>query len=650
MWFDRPVDSGVPLVPVDAEGDRRQIIGLLRQSASSWAQIEMEDECVQLGLLPVSDERADLVFTAPDGRLVLARVARRGEDLAETVRNLASLANQMEGLAPGDFARLFSVAWDRQDALPRFGQQALGPAYPGAAWVDRFEEALAQGTFFLIPLVDEAVSPAPLDVGDLRQEALGFAVAPFRYGLFGPSGTGERCLLSVKYRDDWVSSQVNRDYLLAVKRKGRGRTLQIERVRVLSLKEPYDYLLRGILEEPDGSVRGTFALIEHHKKLKRLLKYSYSFCQAVHRPYQGLWASDHLVEAVKDDSISWSKFRTEMLDRMTAAVLEEAYDDCEQDDRIVAHSHRRLGWKMYEYEASEEFQFTIRTNFGYGSSSYFLVSLIFKGLEILPFSKWVLYRFARYSDIIRCSAEYAVADESWKDCFSYCIRASNLAAVDEKAFVRAYVVDECERMVQGLEALLVGDRVDFHKVRAQSEEGVFEGFELADLRGEKISGALDFISHIIEFKSVAEVTSFARRIEDCARRVIRMLDEQLILIGDELEVISPTYFAADAQARIIGRWFEAHSVAYDAARMRFLAAAGLEQEPASLDSPEVTEPTEAWFENSFGITLSQIRRDAVEAQSGYEAVAAQQRALFKLGRKLRRYRQKIRDYFAAQEG
>ena len=43
------------------------------------------------------------------------------------------------------------------------------------------------------------------------------------------------------------------------------------------------------------------------------------------------------------------------------------------------------------------FSVEIKTNFGYGSVSYFYTKLKYKNIEITPFSEWVDYEFARFA-------------------------------------------------------------------------------------------------------------------------------------------------------------------------------------------------------------------------------------------------------------
>lgn len=65
------------------------------------------------------------------------------------------------------------------------------------------------------------------------------------------------------------------------------------------------------------------------------------------------------------------------------------------------------------------------------------------------------------------------------------------------------------------------------KTRRESEYTVDkEGHILTEFRGEKISGALDFITKITEFKRIASIDSFIKRIEDCNKRILPILSDE----------------------------------------------------------------------------------------------------------------------------
>ena len=74
------------------------------------------------------------------------------------------------------------------------------------------------------------------------------------------------------------------------------------------------------------------------------------------------------------------------------------------------------------------------------------------------------------------------------------------------------------------------------------------GHVLVDFRGEKISGALDFIEIIIEFDKVASIQSFIKRIEKINKKMVPILEAEpelikktLIGLNKEKDALQPNY-------------------------------------------------------------------------------------------------------------
>lgn len=105
------------------------------------------------------------------------------------------------------------------------------------------------------------------------------------------------------------------------------------------------------------------------------------------------------------------KLLDELKLRLTAYLLEKTYPKAQQDiskELIVAYSHRKTGWETVNFKAGNDFSFKFATNFGYGSSSYFFLLMTYKGIEIIPYSEWITYRFAGFAENIHYSEEFYV--------------------------------------------------------------------------------------------------------------------------------------------------------------------------------------------------------------------------------------------------
>jgi hypothetical protein len=229
---------------------------------------------------------------------------------------------------------------------------------------------------------------------------------------------------------------------------------------------------------------------------------------------------------------------SELNDRLLAYYLNIAYKKLEAKrlkNEILAYSHRKVGWSTPKYDLNENFSIEIKTNFGYGGVSYFYTKIKYKNLDIIPFSDWVEYQYAHAFEIVRYSSTHSLKNDSWKDAMEFLCEACNLSTSDELAFVRKYILDECEKMVTGLEGILKNNKFKFCNWQRYYTDVEKEGHDLIEFRGEKISGALSFVQSIIQFSKVVEITSFIDRIENCNKIISPLLVNEIGLIKTELK-------------------------------------------------------------------------------------------------------------------
>jgi hypothetical protein len=122
----------------------------------------------------------------------------------------------------------------------------------------------------------------------------------------------------------------------------------------------------------------------------------------------------------------------------------------------------------------------------------------------------------------------------WLEALEFSRDACNLSNIDETKFVEKYIIDECEEMVKGLEEIFHKEHFSF-KDRAKNDYTKDKkGHVLIGFRGEKISGALDFISKIIEFDKIASIQSFIKRIENTNKKIQPILAEESEIIKIKL--------------------------------------------------------------------------------------------------------------------
>ena len=356
--------------------------------------------------------------------------------------------------------------------------------------------------------------------------------------------------------------QINVDALCVLKFAPNSELVMVDYEPILRpLDNDFEQLKSQFsLEYKDA--KSILSYVKNHYRLKILLE-KYNYCSKLSDSYQGLYSdiaaieakfpSNFLNQTTKEELKKKEKetLLNDLQERLQAYYLELAYKSCEQkrlQKSILAYSHRKVGWGTPKYELNPNFSIELKTNFGYGYVSYFYTRIRYKKLDIIPFSDWILYERAQFFEIISYSAKHQLKNESWLEALEYSRDACNLSLTDEIAFVRKYVIEECERMVSGLEEFLIGEKFKFLNWEKISTDVHKEGHNLIEFRGEKISGALDFIEKILQFDSITEISEFVKRIEICNKKVQPMLTKEIVLIKQELielnkilKVLKPIY-------------------------------------------------------------------------------------------------------------
>ncbi len=231
-----------------------------------------------------------------------------------------------------------------------------------------------------------------------------------------------------------------------------------------------------------------------------------------------------------------------------AHAINIAYKLCFEDKSVLTFSHRINGWSNPIYQLTPNFSVEIKTNFGYGRASYFYTKLRYKNIDITPFSEWIDYEIALFSEIVRYTQAYNLRNEYWQDAMEFSKDACNLSREDELKFVEKYILEECENMVSGLEGIFLKESFTFKNRESRHYTVDKRGHVLVEFRGEKISGALDFISKILEFDKITSIREFIDRIESCNKRIqpilieeSKIIDRKIAKLNEELNVLRPIY-------------------------------------------------------------------------------------------------------------
>lgn len=347
--------------------------------------------------------------------------------------------------------------------------------------------------------------------------------------------------------------------------------IEIEYVKIEnSLAKPIDDFVK-LCDNPNVSLEDLITYLKDITELN-LLNGDYRYCHYLDRPFQGFTVNiqseiskiankqQFIANKAKQDTNNYSiildetniykqELKNQFIVWGKAFAINKTYRLCHEDKSVLTFSHRLTGYSNPVYQLTPNFSVEIMTNFGYGRSSYFFTKLKYKHIEITPFSEWIEYEYAKFSDIIRYTQSHLLENQDWLEAMLFCKEACNLSRTNEIKFVEKYIIGECEKMVVGLEEIFSKDEFSFKRKENKEIYKVNkEGHFLIGFRGEKISGALDFISKITEFDKITAIASFIKRIETCNRKIqpilfeeLRIIKMELVNLNSEITILKPKY-------------------------------------------------------------------------------------------------------------
>ena len=124
-----------------------------------------------------------------------------------------------------------------------------------------------------------------------------------------------------------------------------------------------------------------------------------------------------------------------------ACVLERLYDVFERRNNVKAYSHRRRGFEDYTFDLERKcnLRLVLKTNFGYGSSSYFGSTLSYRGVSAVNAPYLIFFREARKIGFFNFTYRYALEESSFVTCFDDAVRIHNeYRQMGEARFVDKY--------------------------------------------------------------------------------------------------------------------------------------------------------------------------------------------------------------------
>ncbi len=238
------------------------------------------------------------------------------------------------------------------------------------------------------------------------------------------------------------------------------------------------------------------------------------------------------------------KKKQEYLQKALTFIYSLDYDHALKSNKIEEKykifSSEIHGRFSYNTDVNDDLKITTRTNFCYGSSSYFHIIVKYKDIELLPYSEWVKYYYARYNEIMRFTRSYPSHRESWHYVMAFLVRYINNALTDPDSFVKNEVMSEVNGLLSGLEEIFLLDENKFSKklyvkyiedddIRyigissaRHANESEREYYKITPnecamiFRMEKITGALHFL------KSLNKLSNIYKDVQTVINRILEL--------------------------------------------------------------------------------------------------------------------------------
>ena len=237
--------------------------------------------------------------------------------------------------------------------------------------------------------------------------------------------------------------------------------------------------------------------------------------------------------------------------------------EIKQDAAVRMYSTDQIGWKEFEYKANDDITVYIKSNFGYGSASYFFCNLKYKDINILPYTAIIKYYYVQMVDFIRYTRRYATRRDSWGEVFDFAVLTGNLAKHEPEKFVKEWIVNEIEEMMVGIRKIMSSPREElerylgfkrhidigsyriFRNCTTQDikEYEVLPNEKVIAFKAEKITGCLLLLDNLRKLTEIApviipyieEIELMNQRIQPEVEKYINSLTLDIKKLNDDLD-------------------------------------------------------------------------------------------------------------------
>lgn len=226
--------------------------------------------------------------------------------------------------------------------------------------------------------------------------------------------------------------------------------------------------------------------------------------------------------------------------------------ELKKESSVKMYSTDQIGWKDFEYKVNDDITIYIKTNFGYGKSSYFFCNLKYKDINILPYSWVVRYYYVEMTYFIRYTRCYSPERISWDEVFDFTVKTANMAKHEHEKFIKKWIVDEVQEMMKSmrlymsipekelekfLNPKISSNPFELHEVKEYTLKNVIRNCNNRDIeeykalpkekviafKAEKITGSLLLLDNLRKLTEIA--TSIIPCIAEIEKMNLKLLPE-----------------------------------------------------------------------------------------------------------------------------
>lgn len=200
----------------------------------------------------------------------------------------------------------------------------------------------------------------------------------------------------------------------------------------------------------------------------------------------------------------------------TIKKLKEKYKD-----NLIAHSHRFGGWTSFTWNFNNDIKFVVATNFGFGSNSYFELSIYYKGLKLAPYSKLVKYRYANFTSITSHTYDYHFIYSEWEKLMDDALSFYNAVVEKKENQIFTWLSSHLDKMTSELENFIDSSycyfdnyikETNYSSVYYRKSSERVEGDDFWRIKSNKITEALLFLDNIKLLPFQVNPTQYIERI------------------------------------------------------------------------------------------------------------------------------------------